>query len=246
LREWVHFFTLRTSNAAHPQMREIAIPLLYEFQKQIPIIFDDLKIIMVIKREILFSKKRFTGFIEPSSIDFESIILSNYEWMQQENAESNHSYKQPIGYTIICNPRLKKVFIYRRSSKDENYKEKRLQGKYSCGVGGHIDIFDSSATNPITASTLREISEEVDLKVSKNIKNIGYINNEDEVGSVHFGILYIVETNAENVTPIDSEIENGEFVDIKKFEELCNNPNIIFEEWAKIALEPIKKYLSVI
>lgn len=44
LREWQHFFKLRTSNAAHPQMREIAIPLLREFKKQIPIIFDDILI----------------------------------------------------------------------------------------------------------------------------------------------------------------------------------------------------------
>lgn len=42
LREWRHFFTLRTSQAAHPQMREIAIPLLKEFQKLIPVVFDDI------------------------------------------------------------------------------------------------------------------------------------------------------------------------------------------------------------
>ena len=44
LREWRHFFNLRTSAAAHPQMREVAIPLLKEFQKQIPIIFDDFEL----------------------------------------------------------------------------------------------------------------------------------------------------------------------------------------------------------
>lgn len=42
LREGRHFFTLRTSKAAHPQMREVAIPLLKEFQKLIPVVFDDL------------------------------------------------------------------------------------------------------------------------------------------------------------------------------------------------------------
>ena len=40
LREWRHFFTLRTSKAAHPQMREVAVPLLKEFQKLIPVVFD--------------------------------------------------------------------------------------------------------------------------------------------------------------------------------------------------------------
>lgn len=44
LREWIHFFTLRTSKAAHPQMREIAVPILEEFQRLIPIIFDDIQI----------------------------------------------------------------------------------------------------------------------------------------------------------------------------------------------------------
>lgn len=44
LREWRHFFRLRCSPAAHPQMREVAIPLLREFQSQIPVLFDDIKI----------------------------------------------------------------------------------------------------------------------------------------------------------------------------------------------------------
>ena len=42
LREWRHFFKLRCSTKAHPQMREVAIPLLAEFKKIIPIIFDDI------------------------------------------------------------------------------------------------------------------------------------------------------------------------------------------------------------
>lgn len=42
LREWRHFFKMRTDIHAHPQMREISIPMLKEFQKQVPIIFDDI------------------------------------------------------------------------------------------------------------------------------------------------------------------------------------------------------------
>lgn len=42
LREWRHFFKLRCAKAAHPQMREIAIPLLEELKTLIPIIFDDI------------------------------------------------------------------------------------------------------------------------------------------------------------------------------------------------------------
>lgn len=42
LREWRHFFKLRCSERAHPQMREVAVPILREFQRRIPIIFDDI------------------------------------------------------------------------------------------------------------------------------------------------------------------------------------------------------------
>lgn len=42
LREWRHFFRLRTAPAAHPQMREVAIPLFVEFKRRIPVVFDDI------------------------------------------------------------------------------------------------------------------------------------------------------------------------------------------------------------
>lgn len=43
LREWRHFFKLRTSSKAHPQMQEIARPMLDEFKKLIQIVFDDIE-----------------------------------------------------------------------------------------------------------------------------------------------------------------------------------------------------------
>ena len=43
LREWRHFFKLRTAQAANPQIRELAIPLLAELKEQLPIIFDDIE-----------------------------------------------------------------------------------------------------------------------------------------------------------------------------------------------------------
>ena len=42
IREWRHFFSLRCEDVAHPQMREIAKPLLKEMAKRYPIFFKDL------------------------------------------------------------------------------------------------------------------------------------------------------------------------------------------------------------
>lgn len=43
LRNWRHFFIMRTTKEAHPQMREVTIPLLAQFQLRIPILFDDIE-----------------------------------------------------------------------------------------------------------------------------------------------------------------------------------------------------------
>lgn len=44
LREWRHFFKLRTAPAAHPQMYEVTIPLLKEVQEKIPVVFEDIEV----------------------------------------------------------------------------------------------------------------------------------------------------------------------------------------------------------
>jgi thymidylate synthase (FAD) len=44
MRGWRKFFKDRTAKAAHPQMREITIPMLEKFQDVFPIIFDDIEV----------------------------------------------------------------------------------------------------------------------------------------------------------------------------------------------------------
>lgn len=44
LREWRHFIRLRTSPAAHPQMREVAKIIAEVFAKWYPVFFEDLEV----------------------------------------------------------------------------------------------------------------------------------------------------------------------------------------------------------
>ena len=41
LREWRHFFNLRTAPDAHPQMREVAKMLLRQMREMVPVVFYD-------------------------------------------------------------------------------------------------------------------------------------------------------------------------------------------------------------
>ena len=42
MREWRHYFKLRTAPAAHPQIREISNMLLEEFKAKLPVLFGDI------------------------------------------------------------------------------------------------------------------------------------------------------------------------------------------------------------
>lgn len=43
LRNWRHFLLMRTTKEAHPQMRQVTIPLLEEFKSTIPILYEDIE-----------------------------------------------------------------------------------------------------------------------------------------------------------------------------------------------------------
>jgi len=42
LRNWRHFFLMRTSKETHPDFKRITIPMLAEFQKVVPLLYDDI------------------------------------------------------------------------------------------------------------------------------------------------------------------------------------------------------------
>lgn len=42
MRQWRHFLKLRTHKTAHPQIREVAVPLLEELKQKLPELFEDI------------------------------------------------------------------------------------------------------------------------------------------------------------------------------------------------------------
>ena len=200
-------------------------------------------LIMVVRKEDLFKEDLFEGVRPSGDIDYEERILKNCGFMTRKFAENDQNYKQPICYCSVINPDLKQIFAYQRSKKDKHYFEKKLQGKWSWGIGGHIEKSDTSNENPILDSMLREINEEVEIiDIKTNL--FGYIYHDFGVNAVHFGLLYLVETSSMDVKPKDLEIGEGKFRTIQELEVICNSPNYEVEDWSKTALGPLKNYLA--
>lgn len=197
--------------------------------------------IMVVDRKKLFSGNYFQGFSNSRPIDYEQRVLQNFLFMRRGDAEANPEYKQPIGYVLIVNLAMKKIFAYRRSSAGG---EGRLYEKWSWGVGGHIDLVDSAGENPIHASIARELEEEVSVKIN-HLKVLGYINDDsNSVGKVHFGILYIAETDSEEVAPNSDEMAEGRLRTFEELNSINSAPEYDVEEWSRISLEPLRVALA--
>jgi predicted NUDIX family phosphoesterase len=199
--------------------------------------------ILVVKRDLLFSEGESEGFIHAHERDYIKKINDHFEFQTRtEELEKNQNYQQPIPYVWIVNPETKQIFAYRRASKKENYNEKRLMNKWSCGVGGHIDRED--VKDPIHRAMMRELEEEVKIREYPIPKIVGYINiNSTPVDSVHFGVVAIAETTHE-VEKGDDEMAHGQFYSISELEDIFANPENDIENWTKVSWPFVRDYLE--
>ncbi len=105
--------------------------------------------------------------------------------------ESDPSWKQPIPYAVA---------LYRTEGTPASDvqlfwmdrlaggSDKRLHGRASFGVGGHISPNDGG----IRAALAREWAEEVDTPTLPDFTPIGLLNDDgDDVGRVHLGVVFI-------------------------------------------------------
>ncbi len=202
------------------------------------------KLIMTVPRTKLFGKKYFQGFLNAKDFDYESIILQNMGWTKRGIAEEDTTIKQPIAYCVLVNPLSREVFIYQRGT-DSNYNERKLSGKFSFGFGGHIDRTDDER-NPIYNSLLRELGEEVEILGNLTLSTLGYINDDsNDVGKVHFGILYAGEIDTREVRLRGSEASFGTLIKIGDLEKLLKSKDLVLESWSEIALDPVIPLISL-
>ena len=177
--------------------------------------------------------KDFDTFVELDKDNkYSDIFNSVGKFIPRYDAELNFEHRQIIPYCLVkCNDNY---FITRRLEGDA-----RLTGKYSLGVGGHLERVDGTDNDYIKSGMMRELDEEIDTKSSiKSIDLIGMIcSNNTEVDSTHLGLIYVVTIDGLDVSVKETETLIGDWIskeDLLKFEgEL--------ESWSKISLEQFIK-----
>lgn len=150
------------------------------------------------------------------------------EFIPRYRAEIDTSYRQIIPYCMLIHG--DKIFTTRRLDGD-----KRLLGKLSIGIGGHIERVDAAGKDFIGDALRRELDEEVD--IGSNILDIRLVGNiyldSSPVDSVHYGLVYEVLLDGLDVDVKETETLEGKWLTEP---ELMENREAL-EGWSLYCLE---------
>jgi len=147
----------------------------------------------------------------------------------REKAETDFFLKQIIPYVLVeCNG---KILRYRRDKEGE----RRLEGFYSIGIGGHINTTDGAINECYFNGLARELREEIGFNITENstLPRVSAIVNDDntEVGAVHLGMVHVLRFR--DAIPRIPNLSLPEWVPTN---ELLKEKVSAYEPWSKICL----------
>jgi predicted NUDIX family phosphoesterase/deoxycytidine triphosphate deaminase len=153
--------------------------------------------VLVQEAKILASFRNNTsGFelLEQNKIPGLYRAVENGFFQSRYDCEFDELILQPISYVVFFGNNGT-VFSYVRAADIKEFGEKRLFGKHSVGVGGHID--ESDAPGYIKNCLEREVKEEVHIKgLYSEPKLVGTIlDYSNPVDRVHFGLVFVVKVD---------------------------------------------------
>jgi predicted NUDIX family phosphoesterase len=197
-----------------------------------------MEFVYVVKRYDLFDLSFPHGFRRPWEVPLplwiERIRTRGF-FVERRHAERDSSLKQIIPYCVLL--RGGEVFTMRRQKKGG---ESRLFHKLSIGVGGHINPVDRT-DDPLAAGLRREVEEEVRIEGGYAEEPLGVINDEsEEVGSVHFGLVFAVRPKGP-VTIRETEQLEGGWVPVEELRRKLAADRSEFESWSALILDRVSE-----
>jgi predicted NUDIX family phosphoesterase len=145
----------------------------------------------------------------PAALDvLRAVVARHGRYLERPVAEEDPSHKQLIPYVVVRDG--SRVFLMERTDAGG---DRRLHGKVSIGVGGHLNPVDEG-DDPLMAGLRREWEEELVADWSPDFRLIGLLNDEtNPVGAVHLGVVFEVEAAGRPVDVRERDKLSGSFVD---------------------------------
>ena len=139
--------------------------------------------------------------------------------------ERDPAFKQVIPYLVLRDgPRY---FLMQRTTAG---RDARLHGRYSIGVGGHLNPGDGGLVGGLE----REWHEELVADFVPAFRLIALLNDDTtEVGAVHLGAVYVAEAEGRPVTIRETDKLTGAFADPDEVAAVADR----METWSRLVFE---------
>ncbi len=194
-----------------------------------PTILDSDEEILVVPRHLLLAGP-LAGFTAIGVDRYLHAVRQHGEFRPRREMESNPSMKQVIPYLIVRHGA--RLFLFQRSAAGG---EPRLHGKYSIGVGGHVNKKDvTDARDAVTEGMRRELEEELRLEGAWRARPVGVLNDDtNPVGRVHFGLVHVVEVERPGIAVREAETLSGRLASLAEVRAVRGQ----METWSQLILD---------
>jgi len=156
---------------------------------------------------------------------FVALLERDGRYEPRDLMERDPSFKQVIPYLVLRDgPRY---FLMQRTAAGG---DARLHGRYSIGVGGHLNPGDGG----LLGGLRREWSEELVAAFVPEFRLVALLNDDTtEVGAVHLGAVYVADAAGRPVAIRETHKLTGSFVEPAVVRAVVDG----LETWSRLTFE---------
>ena len=183
------------------------------------------ELVYVVPREAVPGEAGWYGIRTDGLGDFIAALERDGRYEPRVEMERDPSFKQVIPYLVLRDGR--RWFLMRRTDAGG---DPRLHGRYSIGVGGHLNPGDGG----LLGGLRREWAEEVVAEFVPEFRLVALLNDDTtEVGAVHLGAVYVADAEGRPVTIRETDKLTGAFVEAPEVAAVADG----LETWSRLAFE---------
>ncbi|MGH2398698.1 MAG: phosphoesterase [bacterium] len=190
----------------------------------------DAEQILVVPRAVLIPDDVVHGFRPGPAQQYVERVRAHGVFRRRGDVEQDPSIKQIIPYLMVRHS--ERLFVVQRSAAGG---EARLHGKHSIGVGGHVNRNDVEGdADLLEAGLRRELEEELIVGAPWRPRLVGVLNDDtNPVGSVHFGLVHMVDVASPDIAVRESDTLTGRLMDSDEIRRLYER----METWSQLILD---------
>ena len=179
--------------------------------------------VFVVPRAAVPGEARWYGVRTDGLEAFVAALERDGGYERRLEMERDQSFKQVIPYLVLRDG--ERFFLMQRTAAGG---DPRLHGRYSIGVGGHLNPGDGG----LLGGLRREWSEELIAEFVPDFRLVGLLNDDTtDVGAVHLGAVYVGDAAGRPVAIRETDKLTGSFVDPDAVAAVADR----LETWSRLA-----------